>query len=260
MRTENLENITSDVQEFVVNANLELIIEGLVLIYEKNGILMMRFPQSDDHLFRLDITRNGLPYLGFNVPVGSQIDVTHDGATSVMNNNFRDVLNVKSFHPRLKLKPDDSLKKLSYSLSMANAQVKPFVDSGIPKTKFECWEVTEDHGVPVKRRKFDLEPQNGIVAVMIGGVAVPFGHSTNIKISGDVPFETRLEYTNNIKYRMKISNHCEKPDCEFRSDFYHYYELFDEDSLDEKKIELTSPTTRGYRAPCNIVYVDSNPE
>lgn len=264
MRSEDLENKDFNIQEFVQNANLELIIEGLALMYKKNGMLMMRFPDADAHTLRINIEKNGSSYAGFIVPLGSHIEITHNGATSTMNpdlgakdTDFKDVLDVKGLHPMLKLKPN--VTEFSRSLSIENALIKPKNE----KTKFEFWEVTVVLGVPTKVRKTNLEPPNGIEAIMIGGVVVdPMSADpyTKIKVNGALPFETKLVYSDNVIYRMTISNHCEEPDCQFRSDFHHYYKVLDDTSLDGKKYELVSTVTRGHRAPCNIVYSSSDPE
>ena len=243
MRIENLINSDSnvqepDIQEFVPGANLELIIEGLVLMYEKDGKLMMRLPDATDHTLRIDITKNGLNYFGFSVPVGSHIEIGHIGATSTMNNIRPDVLDVRrSLHAGLRLNANPTNRR---SLSISDALITPYVDPnfGVIRTRFEYWEVRPVDGYPVQKIRntgFEADNPNGIVAAMMGGVVInpaTANAHTKITVTGAVPFETRLNYENNsVRYKMKISNHCQKPDCELRSDFHHYYKMFAENSL-----------------------------
>ena len=56
MKIEDKERSNFNIEKFVPGANMELIIEGLVLFYESRGRLKMRFPDADYHETKIEIT------------------------------------------------------------------------------------------------------------------------------------------------------------------------------------------------------------
>ncbi len=94
----------------------------------------------------------------------------------------------------------------------------------------------------------------------MGGVVLTPGEAqTVIKVEGTTADETVLDYGSGDKFKITVSNHCDQPECEYRSDFFHYYKIFDKSSLaNRNEYELASPVVRGYRAPCNIIFSSSD--
>ncbi len=143
MRLDELEKADFDIEKYVPGTNLELSIEGLVLMYLHEGRMKMRFPSPSDHVLKIDISKNEIPLPAIDLPKGSHIDIAHTGVTSTLKIDTNNVLDVQKLHPNLTLHKD--IDKFS-SLTISDSVMMPSVDKeGNPiLTTFEFWEVSFD--------------------------------------------------------------------------------------------------------------------
>ncbi len=260
------------------NANLEFKIEGLALMYEKKDFggnpinLKMRFPDVLDHVLRIEIRKNGMTYASFSVPVGSAISITHKEAVSTSSFDSKRILDFSKLHQSPKFLPERDvygdllLGKNSRSLIVENAKVEPYripdpnsPPGNVALTRFDFWKsepnILDAHLKSRQNQFRDSNYPDGIVEAVVGGVEIQHGGATQIGVKGEINFGVELKYDSNANYKILISNHCDQSDCEFQSDFYHYYVMLEPD---DTEFELFAPLVFGHRAPCNITFSSSD--
>lgn len=260
-------NSNFKVGDVVQGANCGIEIEGLAWLFNKGSEWKVWFPDAKDHDLKINVKKNKKELFSIVLKVGSEISITHSNALTENLREFTDVLNISDYHSKLKVltnKPDLKTKASILSLKYAT-----FGSGTRGKRKFNIWKVKHKNGKPETKSLMHRVDKPKIFDVSVNGdVKVDVSEKTPYTMItiNDSPFIT-LPYTQNgtDEYEINISNHCNNEGCEDKSDFPHYYEIFEPKTLNESGQKVTFelellPVNATVKAPCNIIYSEYDPE
>jgi hypothetical protein len=247
---------------------LTFMIEGLALIYKKGAFYKMRLPYLDDHILKVVITSTVLGTVDQKVseilvPVGGSVEITNMNSSSPTGTNFTKVFNIATLHRPYPLKFISKVDDVSVSFSIDEAVRFTPSDKPEHRHNFETWEVLFSGESNERRQK--LADSQGIISAIKGLVRFvdPKTAATKINIVGigNTPFEILLNYNDGLRQEIIISNLCDKNDqiCLNKSDFPKYYTLL-QNNLGDIQYDFVMKEPLGSRAPCNVVYSDTDPE